>query len=149
MKIARVTATAWLAEATVLLQRFFAEEEFATSDELIAQRARIMAEDRSLGLFVALVDQHAVGVASCSMGFGIEFGLWGEMGDLYVLPEWRGRGVANALCDAIERFVLESGGTGYQVTVTPIGEKHFQLSEFYRKQSFTDDGRRLLLKYLV
>lgn len=82
------------------------------------------------------------------MKFGIEFDWSAEMGDLYVLPEWRGRGVSKRLVAAVESFLREKGAAGYQVTVTSHSEAQHGLGQFYAALGFDDDGRRLLYKSL-
>ena len=93
-------------------------------------------------------DDTVVGVATASMEFGIEFAWWAEMGDLYVLPDARGLGVAKLLVGGIESWLRSRGVAGYQVTVTPDGEDHHGLRAYYRKLGFTGDGRLLLFKEL-
>jgi len=134
--------------AALLLQRFFAEEGFDTPASIIAARVAQMAGIDQCGLFVAEEGGQAVAVATCSMEFGIEFGWWAEMGDLYVVPEWRGQGLSRQLVAAIEAYARAGGATGYQVTVTPFGEEHMGLKAFYRAMGFADDGRLLLFKTL-
>jgi len=85
------------AAAAELLVRFFEEEAFETPAEMIRQRAAQMAAIDACGLFIAEAGQSALDVATVSVEFGIEFGWSAEMGDLYVVPEWRGKGVSRAL----------------------------------------------------
>lgn len=147
MKISRVTGDDGLLEATSLLQRFFLEEGFDTPPATIARRAAQMAGLDSCVLLLAKKSGVAVGVATLSMEFGIEFGWWAELGDLYVLPNFRGLGVATALIAASEEYARTKGATGYQVTVTPVGEEHMGLKAYYTKLGFDGDGRVLLFKY--
>ena len=93
-------------------------------------------------------DGQTVGVATVSSEFGIELGWWAEMGDLYVVPAARGQGVAKALVEAAEGWMKVRGIAGYQVTVTPVGQEHHGLMEYYRKQGFDSEGRLLLFKQL-
>lgn len=148
MIVRRLTAGDDLTAATKLLQQFFSEEDFSTPPNIIAQRVVLLAGLDTCGLFVAVENGDSVGVATVSMEFGIEFGWWAEMGDLYVLPEGRGRGVAGALVAAIEEFITARGAAGYQVTVTPAGDSHHGLMGYYRKLGFDGDGRLLLFKTL-
>ena len=134
--------------AILLLQRFFREEGFDTPDDVIAANTR-----RMLGLDVCAIlqaeeDGVAIGVATVSMEFGIEFGWSAEMGDLYILPEWRGRGVARLIVAAAEDYLRARGAAGYQVTVTPFGEKSHGLRDFYRALGFAEEGRELLYRKL-
>jgi GNAT superfamily N-acetyltransferase len=64
------------------------------------------------GLFVAEDRDAAIGVATVSLEFGIEYGWSAEMGDLYVVPEWRGRGLSGAIIAEIEAFLKARGARG-------------------------------------
>jgi GNAT superfamily N-acetyltransferase len=146
--IRRLQAGDDIGAAADLLIRFFREEGFDTPDETIRSNTSRMAGLEACGLFVAEADAQAIGVATISMEFGIEFGWSGEMGDLYVLPEWRGRGISQALVAAVEAFLTQRGATGYQVTVTPFAEEAHGLQGYYRKLGFASEGRLILYKKL-
>lgn len=135
-----------LAAATGLLQCFFAEESFTTSAETIAARVQTLSSLDTCALLVAEEHGRAVGVATISCEFGIEFGWWAEMGDLYVVPELRGNGIARALVTGIEDWLRHRGIAGYQVTVTPRGEDQHGLMAYYRLLGFSTEGRLLLFK---
>lgn len=148
MRIARLRAGDDLAPATGLLLRFFAEEGFTTDGETIAANVRTLASLETCALFAAEADGACVGIATVSLEFGVEFGWWAEMGDLYVVPEQRGRGVSLALVGAIEDFLRLRRIPGYQVTVTPDAGARHGLKDYYRRLGFAGDGRLLLFKRL-
>ena len=100
MIVRRLVSGDELAPAIALLQRFFREEGFATSNDVIAQRTQILASLETCLLLVAEKDGVAIGVATLSSEFGIEYGWWAELGDLYVVPPERGQGIAQALIAA-------------------------------------------------
>ncbi len=135
-----------LAAATGLLQRFFAEESFSTPADTIATRVHMLASLDTCALLVAEKHGQAFGVATISSEFGKEFGWWAEMGDLYVIPELRGKGIARALVTAIEDWLRQRGIAGYQVTVTPRGDDQHGLMAYYRQLGFSTEGRLLLFK---
>ena len=137
-----------LAAVENLLVRFFREEGFTTPADVIASHLRAMLSVDACAVFVAYSGTQAVGVATISLNFGIEFGWYGEMGDLYVVPDCRGRGVSLALIAAVEAFLKERGASGYQVTVTPYAEDHHRLTEYYASRGFVDEGRRILSRLL-
>jgi len=146
--VRRLQADDDVAAAAGLLIRFFREEAFDTPDEVIRANTARMAGIETCGLFICEAQGIAIGVATISLEFGIEFGWSGEMGDLYVLPEWRGRGVSQALVGAVEVLLRERGATGYQVTVTPYAEETHGLQSYYRKLGFSSEGRLILYKRL-
>jgi GNAT superfamily N-acetyltransferase len=146
--IRRLSANDHLAGACDLLIRFFREEGFDTPDETIRHHTAIMAGLDNCGIFVAESSGQTVGVATISLEFGIEFGWGAEMGDLYVLPEWRGKGLSRKLVLAIEDFLRGRNARLYQVTVTPYAQEAHDLRSFYDRLGFESGGRLLLAKKL-
>ena len=147
--IRRLSANDHLSGACDLLIRFFREEGFDTPDETIRHHTAIMAGLDNCGIFVAESSGQAVGVATISLEFGIEFGWGAEMGDLYILPEWRGRGLSRRLVLAIEDFLNVRGASFYQVTVTPYAQKAHDLKAFYDRLGFDSEGRLILAKKIA
>lgn len=137
-----------LSQAVELLFRFFAEEGFDADRARIARHVATMAGLDTCGLFVAEDDGQAVAVATVSLEFGIEYGWWAELGDLYVVPEKRGTGLSRRMIEAAEVLLREKGAAGYQVTVTPFGAAHHDLAAYYRKLGFASEGRLILIKEL-
>jgi GNAT superfamily N-acetyltransferase len=148
VRVRQLSAGDDLSAPIALLQRFFVEEGFSTEAEVIARNTKMLAGLSNCGLFVAEGNREVVGVATLSLEFGIEFGWSAEMGDLYVLPEWRGKGVSRLLIDGAEALLKAKGATGYQVTVTPFAEEHHALGRFYEKLGFESEGRLILYKRL-
>ncbi len=148
MTVRKLAAGDDAAAAISLLCRFFAEEGFSTKAEVIAARVGKMLALDTCGLFLAEQGGEAVGVATVSLEFGIEYGWWAELGDLYVLPEHRGRGHSRALVATAEAFLKERGAAGYQVTVTPYAQDRHNLKEFYDALGFAGEGRLILHKSL-
>ena len=137
-----------LAEASELLIRFFREERFDTPDDVIRRNATTLAGLDNCGLFIAEASGKAIAVATISLEFGIEFGWGAEMGDLYVLPEWRGKGVSRELVSGMESFLIDRGATTYQITLTPYAQDAHDLRAFYARLGFESEGRLILAKKL-
>ena len=74
MKVRKLCAGDDLEAAIDLLYRFFSEEGFSTKPATIAAHARQMAGLDTCGLFVAETSGKAIGVATVSLEFGIEYG---------------------------------------------------------------------------
>ena len=143
------STTAEIADAARLLTLFFREEGFTTPERVIFENCRKMVGTDACGLFVAYAADEPAGVATVSLNFGIEFGWLGELGDLYVLPQFRGRGIARTLIDAVEAHLKGKGVSGYQVTVTPYAEERHSLKNYYLGLGFIDEGRSILHRSLV
>ncbi|HEY7749775.1 MAG TPA: GNAT family N-acetyltransferase [Aestuariivirgaceae bacterium] len=131
-----------------MLIRFFREEAFSTPNTMIIQHCRALVQLGSCGLFIAESSGQAIGIATVSMQYGIEYGWLGEMDDLYVVPSHRGMGVARELVVAVETFLKQQGASGYQVTLTPHSEKTRGLREFYGKLGFSTEGREIFHREL-
>lgn len=148
VSIRRLTSGNDLTGAADLLIRFFREEAFDTPDDVIRDHTAVMAGLDNCGLFIAESAGRAIGVATISLEFGIEFGWGAEMGDLYVLPEWRGKGLSRRIVLAIEDFLRSRGASFYQVTVTPYAQEAHDLRTFYDRLGFDSQGRLILAKAL-
>lgn len=66
----------------------------------------------------------------------------GEIHRLYVIPEWHGRGVAQALMDAC---IDEMKGRGSDVVWLGVWEHNQRALAFYRKCGFTEAGDHTFL----
>ena len=130
MLIRKLSGSDELGGAIGLLCRFFAEEDFATAPEVIASHTLTLAGLDTCGLFIAEENGNSIGVATVSLEFGIEYGWWAELGDLYVVPEWRGHGLSRKLVEAAEGFLRQRGASGYQVTVTPYASEAHDLARY-------------------
>ncbi|HTN96387.1 MAG TPA: GNAT family N-acetyltransferase [Nordella sp.] len=148
VEVRRLGGSDELTAAADLLIRFFREEQFDTSDATIRRNTATLAGLDTCGLFIAQAEGRMIGVATVSLEFGIEFGWGAEMGDLYVLPDWRGKGVSRRLVRAIEAFLTERGAAFYQVTVTPYAQGAHDLGKFYEGLGFGSEGRLILAKKL-
>jgi aminoglycoside 6'-N-acetyltransferase I len=141
----RRATSADLDAALPLLQRFFAEEGFATPPDLIRERLGEMLADLGTGVFLAWLGTEAVGVATVTTSSGIEFGLGAELEDLYVRPDVRERGVGSALIEAVIAWCRARACTVVEVVVTPEGQAAHDLIGYYRARGFRESGRVMLL----
>ncbi|WP_175534099.1 GNAT family N-acetyltransferase [Falsiroseomonas stagni] len=147
LHVASVTP-ATLDAAVALLVRFFREEGFATPPDRVRQNAALIAADQHHWIGLATLDAAPVGVVTVTTALYVEWGRLGEIGDLYVAPESRRRGVAQALLDAAERRCAGLGCSSLSVVVTRDGEARHGLHAFYARQGFLGDGRQVLTRPL-
>jgi aminoglycoside 6'-N-acetyltransferase I len=132
-----------------LLNRFYLEEGLPTTvGEMTPPLTLLLQGGCGIVLFACREDR-PIGIAVTATSIGVEQGgRIGDLTDLFVLPGWRGRGVAASLISATAAWAKEQGCTFLQLVVTPEGEANHQLTGFYRKQSFVETGRRLLFRRL-
>src|SRR5215469_16371527 len=127
--------------AVELLVRFFREEGFATPPSRIEENLERMLSDPSCWCALALRDGAAQAVITVSTVLYVEWGRLGEIGDLYVLPEHRRRGLAGHLIAHAKDWCRSQGCTAIAVTITPLGEQRHRLSQFYAAFGFEQTGR--------
>jgi aminoglycoside 6'-N-acetyltransferase I len=147
VEIERVT----LAEFEVvlpLLERFFAEEGFDTSQAQIGAELVELIGAPGSAVFLARQDERPVGVATVTTTRGIELGMSAELEDLYVVPEVRGTGVGGALIEAVKEWCRSRGCSLVVVVVTPEGQAAHDLMAYYRRRGFQETGRTLLFAHL-
>lgn len=130
-------------QATALLIRFFGEEGFATPPARIAQNLDLMLADPACWCAVAVEGGAPAAVITVSTIRLIEEGRIGEIGDLYVLPEYRRRGLARLLIERAQAWCREQGCSAVEVTTTPTGERRHRLSAFYARLGFAPTGRTI------
>jgi GNAT superfamily N-acetyltransferase len=127
--------------AVELLARFFREEGFATPPQRIAENLDRMLADPFCWCALALADGEARAVITVTTVLYIEWGRLGEIGDLYVLPDYRRHGLARLLIARAKEWCRAQGCSAVSVTITPIGERRQRLSRFYRRLGFELTGR--------
>ena len=134
--------------AVELLVRFFSEEGFATPRDRIAANLDRMIADDSCWVGVVADGDRPVGVVTVTTMLYVEWGRLAEIGDLYVVPDCRGKGLARNLVGAAIDWACQRGCSGTYVTLTPDGELRHQLSRFYSRLSF-QPTRRTTMMYVA
>jgi GNAT superfamily N-acetyltransferase len=131
-------------DVVALISRFFVEEGFEGSAEVIRGRAPTFLSTPANAAFLGCVDDQAVGVATLTTAFGFESGAYAEIEDLYVAPPWRRAGLGRALVEACLRECRNRRITDIEVVVTPEGDARHDLGAWYRALGFRDTGRAIL-----
>jgi GNAT superfamily N-acetyltransferase len=135
--------------AVSLLHRFFQEEDFSGDRSIIAANLDRMRGGDNHWAALASNKGHLVGIVTVTSMLYIEWGRLGEIGDLYVLPEARGNGVARRLVQAAIDWCRARGCSAVEVTTTPLGEAAHGLSNFYSRLGFAATGRTISLLRLA
>jgi len=71
----------------------------------------------------------------------VEWGRLGEIGDLYVLPEHRRKGLARRLVEHAKAWCRAQGCSAISVTITAAGERRHSLTQFYARLGFAQSDR--------
>jgi GNAT superfamily N-acetyltransferase len=134
------------AEAAVgLLDRFFQEGGFAGDRTAIAANLGVLRRDPHHWAAIAIEEGYAIGIVTVTTMLYVEWGRLGEIGDLYVLPEARRRGIARALVMASLDWCRAQGCSAVAVTITAEAEAAHGLSRFYARFGFEPSGRTISL----
>jgi GNAT superfamily N-acetyltransferase len=131
--------------AVSLFHRFFQEEGFSGDRSIIAANLEWMRRDDNHWAALALNKGHFVGIVTVTSMLYIEWGHLGEIGDLYVLPEARGNGIARRLVQAAIDWCRARGCSAVEVVTAPLGEAAHGLSNFYSRLGFAATGRTISL----
>jgi GNAT superfamily N-acetyltransferase len=130
------------APLAALFRRFYREEGFPRSAiAMVARTMPALLRRRDTAAFVAAADGAVVGAAAMSTAFGLEVGLYAELEDIYVLPAWRGRGVASALVEACLGWAARRGCHDVEIVLTRRAQGKKGLAAWYAKRGFEDSGR--------
>lgn len=120
---------------STLLTRQLAEHDLPADPARVAAAvAGILADERVGFLLVARQGGAAVGVSYVAMIWSLEHGgLSSWLEELYVLPEWRGRGVGASLVRASLAAARERGCVMMDLEVT---EDHARAARLYEREGF-------------
>ncbi|MCA2018423.1 GNAT family N-acetyltransferase [Vibrio tritonius] len=114
-------------------------EHFKTAEEIEQEKsiARYL-DDPTCLVYVALVNSHVVGFATghfCELVSTVSKPvLMGSIDELYVVPEYRSKGVASKLCARLEKTMREYGVTQLFVEVWDFNTG---AQDFYQDMGFT------------
>jgi GNAT superfamily N-acetyltransferase len=127
--------------AIELLVRFFREEGFATPRSRIVENFDRMLTDPFCWSALAVDGETAQAIITVSTVLYVEWGRLGEIGDLYVLPEHRRKGLARRLVEQAKAWCRAQGCSAVTVTITSAGEQRHRLSHFYARLGFAQSDR--------
>jgi len=118
-----------------LMQRQFDEHEIDYTAEILDYAIQEVLERNELGLFlIAKEDDRVIGFAAISYAWTLEHGgksAW--LDELYVLPEYRDRGVGSVLLGAVTEEVRREGCRAVDLEVE---EEHCRAERLYERKGF-------------
>ncbi|WP_422366348.1 GNAT family N-acetyltransferase [Pelagibius sp.] len=124
-----------------LFERFYREEGFEKAVSGVAGNLRQILRRDDTAAFIALAGDLAVGATATSSSFGLEVGLYAELEDLFVDPDWRGRGVASMLVEAAADWAKAKGCSDMEIVLTPHGQADDKLAPWYEARGFVNARR--------
>lgn len=117
-------------------------EEDAGVDKAKVVRDWLMNRDRHR-VFAALDNDRVVGVLTLQECFAIYAnGSYGIINELYVVPEYRSKGVGKTLVEKAANVARLKGWQRLDVTA-PLGEKWQRTVDFYLREGFVHTGPKL------
>lgn len=139
--------TAKPADAAAILEladAFYREDGFNTGRERLEEHLLHLLSSNDAR--VAVVDEKGVIVAFAisTSSYGLENGRIAELEDLYVVPEQRRRGLAQALIHDSARWARNIGAANLEIVIAPNGHDVHHLYRYYQARGFEDAGRRIL-----
>lgn len=94
---------------------------------------------------VAAQDELLIGYLSCHIQVLLHHaGKVAEIQEIFVLPEYRSRGVGKLLVDEIKHRTNKAGAVQLEVTTRMIREKAIA---FYKRESFKDSHKKLVFNF--
>jgi aminoglycoside 6'-N-acetyltransferase I len=124
------------ADAVDLLLQFFVEGGFTGTRGQIAGNLNAMLAEDDCWAALAVVDGVPAGIVTVSTTRDIEYGRIAEFGDLYIRPDYRGRGLAQQLMEAGQAWCKSIGCNAVLLTIARADNEQEGLVRFYRKLGF-------------
>ena len=118
-------------------------EEFAGIDRARVLRDMSAAGDRFMAFLARSREGETAGVVTVAESFAIYAGGgYGVIDELYVVPEFRSRGVGRLLIEAVKQRGRERGWLRVDVTAPPE-TRWIRTVKFYESQGFVFTGPKL------
>ena len=140
--------TAEEAQLLALTVAFYEEDGFAFNPDAMRTNLRVLTSSEASRVAVVTDGPHVLAFAITTTSFGVENGLIAELEDLYVTPEHRRQGIADALISDSAHWARDRGCSQLELVVAPNGLDVSHLMAYYQARGFTDAGRRLLAREL-
>jgi len=136
-----------LEAALGLLRRFFSEEGFVeTVAGCMQDTLATILDHPDSAVLLATDSGHTIGIATTRIDRNLKFGRCGLVEHLYVLPEWRRRGVAAELLQAASDWSSAQSCRGLLVTFPQQGKEAESLIGYYTRRGFEQVGAHLFAR---
>jgi len=150
---ARPKLRVWLEPATAehvpalldWMRDFYSHEGIPFDPAVSEPVLRELLARPQIGSVVEIVaDGRPVGYAVLALGFSLEFGGRSAfLDELYVHPDWRGRGIGTIALRLLQETSRELGARSLalEVSLDNVGAENL-----YRREGFTSNGRQLMTR---
>ncbi len=135
------------APLVVLFEMQLREQGIQSSPDLLRAALAVLRAEPAHGFVLsATCDSVTVGVAYAARILSLEHGGWsGWLEEIYVLPEWRGRGVGSRLLAAIINGATERGWAALELEVDL---NHERVIPLYTRHAFAPVNRTRFVRRL-
>lgn len=118
---------------TTMIQRYFAFDQIPFHPEQIRSGLAVLLGDESLGrVWLVLSGARTAGYVILTFGFDLEFGgRQAGITDLYLEPEYRGKGLGRRTLNHVEEFCRESGVHALELQVERDNVEAFGLYQSF------------------
>jgi len=130
-----------------LLLRQFEEHHIRVCSEALEKAIAAVIDKENLGFFLmAQKDNGVIGFAYVSFNWTLEHcGKSAWLEELYVIPEWRNRGVGRSLLSAV---IQQARACGCGAIDLEVDQSHAQAENLYRRAGFSPLSRSRWVKDL-
>jgi GNAT superfamily N-acetyltransferase len=132
-----------------LCRAFYSELGLTEAMRRIPTTLKGVLEREDTVAFLTEDPHEVIGFAAVSRSYCLEVGMYCELEDLFVVPEWRGRGVANALVEAAVSWAREQDCYDMEVVLTRESQQDRRLLAWYEEHGFLDTGRAILTRRIA
>ena len=131
----------------LLMERQFAEHQIEFEPAELRQAMHEMFVREGLGFFmIAHIREEVVGIAAISFAWTLEHcGQAAWLDELYVLPEYRSRGIGGILLDSV---IAEVRRAGCRAIDLEVEADHSRAEKLYLRKGFTPHQRNRWVKTL-
>lgn len=131
-----------------LMEALWAHEAIPFDRAAVRQALAVLLADPGLGrIWLALSGEAVAGYAMATWGFSTEQGgRFLLLDELFVLPEFRGRGVGAEALAFVERQAAREGAAAVRIEVSV---ENGPARELYRKAGYVDPRRLFLARRIV
>jgi GNAT superfamily N-acetyltransferase len=131
-----------------LIRQYYAEDGYVFCEKRAHRAIKRLLADRALGrIWVMAAEHKIVGYVVLTLGFSLEYlGRDAFLDEIYVTPEWRGRGLGKRALRLVEDTCRELEVNALHLEVE---RDKMEVQRLYKRESFKEHARYLMTKWLL